>query len=361
MEVSNGVKSKVYFEPVKNSDTKETIREKFARLLEASNLLDFIKKDEEVAVKMHFGEEGNTGFVKPEYVRLVSDRIKKIGAKPVLTDTNTLYSGRRTNAKDHMLLAHEHGFTENIAGAPVVIADGNKDVALGGKFVKTAKIAPLFLNIDAIVGVSHFKGHIMAGFGGALKNIGMGCASREGKLAQHSDVAPFVRFKSCTGCAECMKVCPADAIIITNSKSNIDSAKCIGCASCIAACPYHAIDIHWEGGAGNIQEKMMEYVKAVIGSKQKKSAFMNFAVKITKECDCLAKDDPRISPDIGIFASTDPVAIDKACLDSVNSACGKDVFKEVWPERDWSKQLNYAQEIGIGSMDYELIKIERRA
>jgi len=353
------MKSKVYFVPVKNSDTKEAIREKFAGLLEVSNLFNFVKKNEKVAVKMHFGEEGNTGFVKPEYVRLVSDKIKKTGAKPVLTDTNTLYSGKRTNAKDHALLAREHGFTEEIAGAPVVIADGNKDVVMGGKFVKTAKIAPLFFDIDVIIGISHFKGHIMAGFGGALKNIGMGCASREGKLAQHSDVAPFVRFKNCTGCAGCKKACPADAVIITNNKSNINSTKCIGCASCIAACPYHAIDIHWEGGAGNIQEKMMEYAKAALTGKEKKSAFVNFAIKITKECDCLAKDDPRISPDVGIFASTDPVAIDKACLDSVNSACGKDIFKEAWPERDWSKQLNYAEDIGIGRLDYELIKIEK--
>jgi hypothetical protein len=351
------VKSKVYFVAVKNSDTKEAIREKFACLLEGSNMFGFLKKNEQVAIKMHFGEEGNTGFVKPEYVRLVADKIKKTGARPVLTDTNTLYSGRRTNAKDHTLLAHEHGFTEDIAGAPVVIADGNKDVATNGKFVKIAKIAPLFSDVDAIVGVSHFKGHIMAGFGGALKNMGMGCASREGKLAQHSDVAPFVRFKNCTGCAECRKVCPADAIIITDKKSNINSAKCIGCASCIAACPYHAIDIHWEGGSGNIQEKMMEYAKAALTGKEKKSAFVNFAIKITKECDCLAKDDPRISSDVGIFASLDPVAIDKACLDSVNSACGKDIFKEVWPERDWSKQLKHAQQIGMGSLDYELIKL----
>jgi len=351
------MRSKVYFIGVENHDTKEIIKDKFNRLLDASDILDIVKKNDQAAIKLHFGEEGNTGFVKPEYVRLVSDRIKKKGAKPILADTNTLYSGRRTNAKDHILLAHEHGFTEDITGAPVVIADGNKEVITNGKFVKTAKIAPLFLDVDAIVAVSHFKGHIMAGFGGALKNIGMGCASREGKLAQHSDVAPFVRFKNCTGCAECKKVCPADAIIITNGKSNINSAKCIGCASCIAACPYHAIDIHWEGGAGNIQEKMMEYAKAAIGNKQKKSAFVNFAIKITKECDCLAKDDPRISPDIGIFASVDPVSIDKACFDAIKQACGKDIFKEAWPERDSSRQLEYAQKIGIGNLDYELINL----
>ena len=350
------MKSKVYFVPVKNSDTKEAIREKFAGLLELSNILDFPKKGDDVAIKMHFGEEGNTGFVKPEYARLVSDSIKKAGAKPFFTDTNTLYSGRRTNSKDHLLLAHEHGFAEVTAGAPVVIAGGSKSVAINGKFVKTAKVAPLFLKSSAIIAISHFKGHIMAGFGGALKNIGMGCASREGKLAQHSDVAPFVRFENCTGCAECEKVCPVGAIIITDNKSNINSAKCIGCASCIAACPHHAIDIHWEGGSGNIQEKMMEYVKAVLSGKEEKSAFINFAIKITKECDCLAKDDPRISPDIGIFASKDPVSVDKACFDMIKQACGKDIFKEAWPNRDWSKQLNYAQNLGIGSMDYELIK-----
>lgn len=351
------MKSKVYFVKVAKSDDKNTIKSKFIRLLNESRVLDFIRQKDKVAVKVHFGEEGNTGFVRPEYVRCAVEKITNKGAKAVVTDTNTLYRGRRLNSAGHIMLAKEHGFTEVSVLAPIVIAEGNEDIDIGEKFVKKAKIAPLFRKADVIVAVSHFKGHVMSGFGGALKNLGMGCASREGKLAQHSDVAPFVRFNSCTGCAECEKACPVKAISITNSKSDINSALCIGCSSCIAACPHEAIDVHWERGAGNIQEKMIEHAKAVLTGKKGRAAFFNFAVKITKECDCLAKDDPRIAPDVGIFASDDPVSIDKACFDMVNDACGKDIFKEVWPQRDSFKQLLHAHKIGIGNLEYELIKI----
>ena len=379
------MKSKVYFIGAADHDTKDNIIAKFNHLLDKSNILDIVSENDEVAVKMHFGEEGNTGFVKPAYVRCVCDALTKKGSKVVVSDTNTLYRGKRLNAKDHLMLAHEHGFTEEAIGAPVVIAEGNESVNMQGRFIKNAMIAPLFLKPNCIIGISHFKGHVMTGFGGSLKNIGMGCASREGKLAQHSSVSPFVRFKNCIGCGECKKICPVGAIDINTPltpssfaslrtsfspmgregvrqrteppKAQIDSSKCIGCASCIAACPSSAIDIHWESGAGDIQEKMIEYARAVLETKKEKSAFVNFAIKITKECDCLAKDDPRIAPDIGIFESVDPVSVDKASFDAVKSACGKDIFKEAWPERDWSKQLNYAQKIGLGNLNYELITL----
>lgn len=186
----------------------------------------------------------------------------------------------------------------------------------------------------------------------------MGCAARQGKLAQHSDISPFVIRGNCVGCAACESACPVKAIIIRDKKSIVDSLKCIGCASCIAACKYNAIEINWEAGGKLIQEKIVEYAKAVLDTKKNKIACVNFAIKITKECDCLAKDDPRISPDVGIFASTDPVSVDKACLDKIISACGKDVFREAHPKRDGMRQLEYAQELGLGSMDYELIEVK---
>ncbi|MBU1726433.1 MAG: DUF362 domain-containing protein, partial [Candidatus Omnitrophica bacterium] len=199
--------------------------------------------------------------------------------------------------------------------------------------------------------------HIMTGFGGALKNIGMGCAARTGKLAQHSDVSPFVRTKACIGCFICVKSCPADAIEMIKDKARIIKDKCIGCATCIAVCPKFAIDVDWDTGGSKIQQKMIEYAKAVLDTKQDKAVFINFAIKITQECDCIAKDDPRIAPDVGILISKDPVAIDKACFDLVNNACGKDIFREAHPKRDGMIQLKHAVSMGLGSLDYELIEV----
>ncbi|MCM8796386.1 MAG: DUF362 domain-containing protein [Candidatus Omnitrophica bacterium] len=356
------MKSRVYFIAVNNVDTAVDIKIKLTQLLLDSRILGFVNKGSSVCIKMHFGEEGNTGFVKAEYVRLIVDYLLSKGAQPFLSDTNTLYKGRRTSSAEHLRLAAEHGFKRELIGAKVIIPDEKikadiQEIEIGGRFIKTAKIARVFLDADVLIGIAHFKGHIMTGFGGALKNIGMGCASREGKLAQHSDLAPYVAMEKCTGCGECVKVCPVSAISLKKNKSHIDNAICIGCATCIAVCPFSAIDVHWDKGGELIQERMVEYAKSVLKDKKDSCAFINFAIKITKECDCLAKDDPRISPDIGILASQDPVSLDKACLDLVNKACGKDIFKEVHPQRNGFKQLEYAERLGLGSLDYELIQI----
>ncbi len=350
--------SKVYFISVKDSDAPELIKSKFDFLLDKSNILDFISGRDKVALKLHFGEEGNTGFVKPQYVRQVCERILKKEALPILTDTNTLYRGRRTSKEEHLKIAYKHGFTKDNTAAEVEIAsDHHHDVEINQKFIQVAHIASFFSKVDKIISIAHFKGHIMTGFGGALKNIGMGCATRTGKLAQHSDISPIVVIKNCIGCGKCVEVCPAGAIILKNKKAYIDNNKCIGCASCIAACPNNAIDVNWEAGGDVIQEKMIEYAYAVLKNKPKETAFINFALKITKECDCLAKDDPKISPDVGILVSSDPVSIDQASFDLVVKACAKNVFKEVHPERDGSKQLEYAAKLGLGSLDYELIEL----
>ncbi len=269
------------------------------------------------------------------------------------------------DSREHLKQAYEHGFTKESCGCDVLIADDTKkedvaEIVINQKFIKTAKIAKIFQETDVILGIAHFKGHLMTGFGGALKNIGMGCATREGKLSQHSDISPFVRIEKCIVCKECLKTCPQDTIFIKNNKAYIDPAKCIGCASCIAACAQNAIDVNWEAGGSNIQEKMVEYAKAVLKGKQGKAVFINFATKITKECDCLAKDDPRIVPDVGILVSQDPVSADKASLDLVNKAAGKDIFKEVQPLRDGLKQLEYACKLGLGNLEYELIEIKPR-
>ncbi|MFA4889168.1 MAG: DUF362 domain-containing protein [Candidatus Omnitrophota bacterium] len=356
------MKSKVYLIRLKNSEKTEVVIDKLKRLLEESGVLDFIRPHSKVAVKAHFGEEGNTGFVKAEYLRIACEKISAKGAAAFVADTNTLYRGRRTNSLEHLALAREHGFTRETLSAEVIVPDDNLkessiDIQIGHKFIKTAKLARIFVDADGIVAASHFKGHIMTGFGGALKNIGMGCAARIGKLQQHSDISPIVYEEKCIGCAECLKACPVNAIQIKNKKSVINGLKCIGCATCIAACPVSAIDVPWESGGATIQQKMIEYASAVMKNKLGKAGFLNFAIKITKECDCLAKDDPRIAPDLGILASTDPVSIDKASFDLINLSCGRDIFKELHPQRDGSIQLKYAQELGLGNLEYELVEL----
>ena len=269
------MKSKVYFTRLNNSGNSQVVVSKLLHLLEESRLLDFITVKSKVAVKMHFGEEGNTGFVKPEYLRVICNKLFGQGASAFISDTNTLYRGKRTNSSDHLALAKAHGFTLEATGAEVIVPDDNikentLDIPINQKFIKTAKLARIFVDADIVVGVSHFKGHIMTGFGGALKNIGMGCAARVGKLQQHADLSPIVYESRCTGCGECVKVCPVEAIVIKNNKSVIDGLKCIGCATCIAVCPFSAIDVPWESGGATIQEKMIEYAFAVMKNKKNK-------------------------------------------------------------------------------------------
>lgn len=359
------MKSKVFFVRVSEAEGIQGIVKKAAALRDESRVLDCISQTDSVAVKIHFGEEGNTGHVKPECARVICDGISAKGAKAFLSDTNTLYRGKRTNSRDHLAIARAHGFTREALGIDIVIPDDSikenaVDIDVNGRFVKNAKLACIFVEADAIVAINHFKGHLMTGFAGALKNLGMGCATRVGKLEQHSDIAPIVYKQKCTGCGECGKTCPAGAISIINDKAVIEGLKCIGCASCIAACPSVAIDVHWESGSGSMQEKMVEYTKAVMMGKKDKAAFFNFALKITKECDCLAEDDPRVCRDIGIMASNDPVSIDKACYDLVVEASGRDIFQELHLNRDGRRHLEYACKLGLGNLEYELIELGAR-
>jgi len=355
------VKSKVYFQSVSSSDNTQSIKEKVKKLLDASNVLGVIQKKDKVAVKMHFGEEGNTGFINPEYAAVISKEIVKKCAAAFLADTNTLYPGRRIKSDEHLKLTHEHGFTKEVTGLDVIIPDDTKkenkaEIKINHRLIKIAKVVRLFVDADAIIAISHFKGHILTGFGGALKNLGMGCATREGKLAQHCDVAPFVIRGNCVACRACIKVCPSGAIQIINKKAEVDRAKCIGCANCIGACQTMAMFVDLEAGSA-AQEKMAEYANAALIGKKEKAGFISFALKINKECDCWNMENPRIAPDVGILASNDPVSIDKASLDVINKVCKKDIFKAAHPDQNGMVQLRHAQEIGLGSLDYELIEL----
>ncbi|MCJ7547579.1 MAG: DUF362 domain-containing protein [Deltaproteobacteria bacterium] len=355
------MKSTVYFAPVKDAEDIKEVNGQLKKVLEKSKVLDIIGTKDKIGIKMHFGEAGNTGYVRPSHVRVICDAVARKDAVVTLADANTLYRGRRLHAEDHLALAREHGFTKKAIGLDVFIPDDKKEaditaVRIDQKHIETAKVARLFIDVDALVSVSHFKGHALTGFGGAIKNIGMGCATREGKLAQHCDAAPMFYTDRCNGCGECELVCPAEAISMENDTAVLDRTKCIGCASCVAACSRMAIFIDVEAGDA-VQEKMAEYALAVLRDKKEKSCFLNFALRISQECDCWPYKNPRIAPDVGIFASLDPVAIDKASFDLVNQASGKDVFKQAHPKEDGLKQLRHAQNIGLGTMEYDLIHV----
>ncbi len=359
------MKSKVFFARAKSGEDPDSIRKKTRWLLESLGIKKFIKRDNLVAIKLSFGEKGNTGHVDARHARFVVDEIISLKGKPFFTDTNTLYKGQRQNAVDHLNLAYEHGFTPEIAGAPVVIADGLRsgediEIKISKRHFKSVKIARACADADSVVVLSHVTGHMVTGFASAIKNIGMGFATRAGKLLQHCSLKPSVVAQKCLGCGLCVIRCPSGAITIKGKTASIDDKKCIGCGDCLVACRSDAINIPWGETNINVQEKMAEFALGVMKDKQGKILFLNYAMKITKDCDCLAKDDPSVAADIGILASTDPVAVDKASADLINQAERTDIFKREHPGVDWTIQLNYGAKIGLGSLEYELIELDPR-
>lgn len=355
-------KSKVYFQPVKNSKDKVQVAYNFKNLIKKSALLNDFTKGELIPIKVHMGEKGNTGHVDANVVKVAVDKIKSQAGKPFIVETNVLYQGNRVNAVDHLMLASEHGFDQKQLNAPIIIADGlwgenNLKVKIDKKHFEHVHLARPVMYFDSIISIAHVTGHMLSGFAASLKNIGMGLASRSGKLRQHSNIKPHIKNENCIFCKRCMKVCPVEAIIEKNKKAFIDSKICIGCGECISACKYAAIADDYGEDAKVMSEKMVEYAYGVLMNIQKK-AFFNFAVHITKNCDCMAKDEPFIVEDIGILASTDPVACDKAAADLVVKKASEDVFKKVYPQADYYlNQLTYANEIGLGSLDYEIVSV----
>lgn len=345
-------------------DNVETLfdRADFAALIAPGDL---------VAIKIHFGERGNTAFLSPLYVRRVVDKVKAAGGRPFLTDTNTLYVGSRANAVDHLTTAIENGFSYSTVGAPLVIADGLNghdfiEVPIDGKHFDTVKIGSAIREADAVIALSHVKGHEATGFGGALKNVGMGSGSRGGKQNMHSDILPSVDEEKCSSCERCTEWCPAEAISV-HSAAVIDQTKCLGCGECTVSCPTRAIGINWKTEPHLIQEKVAEYALGVITGKQTKVGFMNFIINIVPDCDCWSWNDAPVVPDIGMVASTDIVAVDQASVDLVNLTEGiqgerltdpasTDKFR-LMSGIDWEIQLNHAERLGIGSRKYELVRI----
>lgn len=325
-----------------------------------------------VAIKMHFGEKGNTAYIHPPFVRRIVEQVKKKGGKPFLVDTTTLYVGSRANAVDHLVTAIENGFAYAVVGAPLIIGDGLKgrdfvNVPIHQKHFSEVKIAASIYHADALFALSHFKGHEATGFGGALKNLGMGGGSRAGKQMMHSDVLPRLKLENCKGCAKCERWCPSGAIKVEEAKARIDSALCIGCGECVVTCPNQAVRISWKTEKDVIQEKIAEYALGVLSEKKGKAGFINFVLGVTPDCDCCSWSDAPLVRDLGILAAQDPVALDQASLDLVNQEIGlpgtrlnelhsRDKFGSIHGV-DSTVQLAYAEKIGLGTREYRLIKI----
>ena len=373
-------KAKVYFTDFR-TDLQTNLMQKLQRLCKVAGMtkeIDF--KGKFTAIKMHFGELGNMAYLRPQYARAVAEMVKEAGGIPFLTDCNTLYPGSRKHALEHLDCANINGFNPLTAGCQIIIADGLRGTdeaevpVKNGEYVKEAKIGRAIMDADVFISLAHFKGHEMTGFGGAIKNIGMGSGSRAGKMEQHSSGKPEVNAELCKGCRRCARECGSDAITYENNKAYINPDLCKGCGRCIGACAFDAIEtVQWD--AGNLLDrKMAEYAQAVC---QDRPCFhINIVRDISPNCDCHGENDAPILPDIGMFASFDPVALDQACVDACQQAepmpnsqlsdnlkkpdwhCHHDHFMDSNPNVHWKETLEHAEKIGLGSREYELVKIK---
>jgi uncharacterized Fe-S center protein len=366
-------KSKVYFTDM-HTTTKENSQQKLNRLIKAAGIeqIDFEKKY--TAIKIHFGEPGNLAFLRPNFAKTVVDIVKELGGKPFLTDCNTLYVGGRKDALEHLNSAYLNGFSPFSTGCHILIGDGLKGTdevlipVAGGEYVKEAKIGHAIMDADVFISLNHFKGHELTGFGGALKNIGMGCGSRAGKMEMHSSGKPYVYSKLCIGCGICAKNCAHCAISVTEHKAVINHRICAGCGRCIGSCPNDAIKPASDESNDIANKKIAEYTWAVLHGRP--NFHISLAIEISPFCDCYGVNDIPIVPDIGMFASFDPVALDVACADAVNrqpavkgSLLDKngnknhDHFTAVHPDTNWEIAIEHAVKLGLGSRDYKLVTI----
>lgn len=369
-------KSKVYFTDFRTVNGVG-LPTKLSKLCRKAGILDMDLENKFVAIKIHFGELGNIAYLRPNYAKAVADLVKEGGGMPFLTDCNTLYPGSRKNALEHISCAQENGFNEMTTGCHIIIGDGLKgtdDIVVpieGGEYCKEAYIGRAVMDADVFISLNHFKGHEATGFGGALKNIGMGCGSRAGKMHQHNMGKPVVDESLCKNCKVCSRECGSDAIHYETGKAVINHDECKGCGRCIGACAFDAIsNPNWNANE-ILGCKIAEYTKAVVAGRQ--NFHISLVVDVSPNCDCHSENDAPILPNIGMFASFDPVALDQACVDACqkadpirNSQLGDNLAKEGWhhhhdhfkdsnPNVAWKETLEHAEKLGIGSRDYELI------
>ncbi|MDR2338736.1 MAG: DUF362 domain-containing protein [Deltaproteobacteria bacterium] len=366
--------AKVYFTSMR-CELGDSLLDKLRRLMEGAGFrtIDFKKKF--AAIKIHFGEPGNLAFLRPNFAKVVAGQVVLLKGVPFLTDCGTLYVGRRTHALSHLDAAYENGFTPYAAGCQILIADGLKgtdevDVPVkGGELVTHAKIGRAIMDADVVISLNHFKGHELTGFGGAIKNLGMGSGSRAGKMIMHNDSKPVVDKKLCIGCKVCAKNCAQGAITFEAKKAVINHDLCVGCGRCLGSCNQHAISNSWSSAPDALSKKMAEYAKAVVDGRP--NFHINVVNQVSPFCDCHQENDAAIVPDIGIFASFDPVALDRASIDAVNNALALhgtivderkmrkgEHFTSIHPITDWRVQLDHAEKIGLGENSYELTTVK---
>jgi uncharacterized Fe-S center protein len=355
--------SDVHFVPLTEQHDDDDIRARVGALWDAAGFSAMLRPQGLVAVKVHFGERGNHNYVKPHLLKPLTERIEEAGGKPFWTDTNTLYLGQRSNAVDHIRLAESHGFSVAETGVPVVIADGltgrgEVRVRVPGKHSQEVGIAPAVAEAAALVVISHATGHLVAGFGGAIKNLGMGLSSRKGKLYQHSVVKPRVDTELCIGCRTCVAWCPTGAIAMRGEHAHIDPGACIGCGECLASCQIGAVQFQWRMASRGLQERMAEQAAGVARRLEGRVAYLTFVMDVGKDCDCLASNPADLLiRRAGILASRDPVALDQASLDLMERHLGGPLRRAAY-DIDFEPQLAAAEALGLGSRDYRLVEVE---
>jgi len=355
--------SKVYFIEASVKDGEKTISEKARRLFKAAKFKNCFAENDFTAIKVHVGEGANNTYVKPTYIKGLIDELLALKTSPFVTDTNTLYVGRRHNTIDHAVLAAEHGFSLNELGVPFIISGGlfgtsETAVQINAEINKEVFIAHDIVRCQSILSIAHFTGHPAACPAATLKTLGMGCASIKGKMRQHAALTLSIS-KDCTRCGECLKHCPADAITLDDVKAHIDQDKCIGCAECMSVCRFGAVRCNWGRETQVMQKSIAEHALAVLKGKKNKAVFFNYIISVTKDCDCFGSPNMRkIIDDIGIVASTDPVAVDKAAVDLVEKKAGKKLPKLLKNDNlDPRCQIEYAEHIGLGNTKYGLMEV----
>ena len=356
--------SRVYFIKASVSEGERTISEKARRLFRAGGFEKCFKKNDFTAIKVHVGEQVNNTYIKAPCLKGLVEELLKLRTKPFITDTSTLYTGRRHNAIDHTVLATERGFSVGGLGIPFLAPDGlfgtaETVVPIEGELQKEVSIAADIVRCQSILSIAHFTGHCATCAGATLKTLGMGCSSRKGKMRQHSALKPQVKKGKCTLCGECYRHCPAGAISLDKVQAHIDADQCIGCAECVAVCRFEAVQYDWKQESEILQKSVAEHALGAVKGKEGRVVFFNFLLSMTKDCDCFDKADmPTMVQDIGIVASTDPVAVDKAAIDMVEAQDGRKLPELIGNSRlDWRYQIEHAVKIGLGRADYECIEV----